>query len=433
MTDSECARMRWRVRSLADRSIGLFPLAVCASAGSTNTGAVDPMRELAAICREQGTWLHVDGAYGGFAALTDRGKRWLEGIEEADSVTLDPHKWLFQPYECGCLLVRQGRLLEEAFQIEPHYLKDIGTGLREVNFSDRGLQLSRMARSLKVWLSINAFGVDAFRTAIDNGIDLALVAQERVEGSDDLELLQPAKLGIVCFRRSFGGGRSEEELEALNRNLVAALDADGYGLVSSTKLRGRYAIRLCVLNHASREADVHGVLDWLEQANVEPVPVAPEATAAEPAADRHRDLAGGWATGRDLRPAVRALPLFEGLSENEIEQLAVEAGTVRAEAGEEVTTRWTAGRRFHVILEGRAEVVVDREVVRELGPGEFFGELAALDWGAGYGYVRTATVSARTPLLLLTLPAEALNRLMKEAPAFAARIEAAVRERLPST
>ena len=252
----------------ADRDDGLVPFAVCANAGSTNTGAVDPLPALASICEEERLWLHVDGAYGGFAAMTERGGRLLSGIERADSVTLDPHKWLYQPFECGCLLVREGRLLEEAFRVSPHYLKDTaaaGGEVGEVNFADRGLQLSRMARALKVWMSVSAFGSDAFRSAIDRALDLALLAQRRIEQSEELELISPARLGIVCFRRRFGAGRSEEEIEALNRRLVTALDQSGYGLVSSTRLRGSYAIRLCVLNHTSGEADVLGVLDWLER------------------------------------------------------------------------------------------------------------------------------------------------------------------------
>ena len=160
----------------ADREAGLAPFAACASAGSTNTGASircpigrDRERERA--------WLHVDGAYGGFAALTERGAEALQGIERADSVTLDPHKWLYQPFECGCLLVREGPLLDAAFRISPHYLKDTEAAAGEVDFADRGLQLSRMARSLKVWMSVNAFGVDAFRAAIDRSLDLAALAQ----------------------------------------------------------------------------------------------------------------------------------------------------------------------------------------------------------------------------------------------------------------
>jgi aromatic-L-amino-acid decarboxylase len=140
----------------ADSAAGLRPLVVCANAGTTNTGAVDPLAELAEICHERGMWLHVDGAYGGFAALTERGSRLLAGIEQADSVTLDPHKWLYQPIECGCLLVRDGPQLKDAFTINPDYLADYKSD--EVNFSDLGLQLTRTARAIKIWLSFNYYG-----------------------------------------------------------------------------------------------------------------------------------------------------------------------------------------------------------------------------------------------------------------------------------
>lgn len=134
----------------ADLRAGRRPLFVAASAGSTSTGAVDPLPELAAVCRERGVWFHVDAAYGGFAALTGRGRRWLAGMELADSVTLDPHKWLYQPFECGCLLVRAGRRLREAFRIQPDYLKDTEAASHEVNFSDLSVQLSRASRALKL-------------------------------------------------------------------------------------------------------------------------------------------------------------------------------------------------------------------------------------------------------------------------------------------
>ena len=415
-----------------DKRAGMTPLVVCASAGSTNTGAVDPLPEIAGICREEGAWLHVDGAYGGFAALTKRGSKWLAGIEEADSVTLDPHKWLYQPFECGCTLVREGKLLESAFQIEPSYLKDARQGMQAVNFGDRGLQLSRAARSLKLWLSIKTFGVDAFRAAIDRCLDLAQLAEEAVKSNDALELMRPARLGIVCFRRTFGGDRGEVELAALNRRLVAALGESGVGLVSSTSLRGRYAIRLCVLNHTTGPGDVLRVIDWLASHEVdEDVAGADPAPVADP--DRQGGLHGGWATGEEAAGVIGKLGLFEGLTAQQASDVALEAQVATAAAGEKVTTRWTAGREFHVILAGRAEVLVGDEVVRELGPGDHFGELAALDWGAGYGYARLATVVALEPLELLVVPAATLNRLMREAPPFAARIDAAVRERLPQS
>jgi len=209
----------------------------------------------------------VDGAYGGFAALTERGRSWLAGIERADSVTLDPHKGLYQPWGTGCLLVREGGLLGEAFHVLPDYLQDAQVRGAEVNFADRGIQLTRPARALKIWLSLQLFGVAAFRAAVDTALDLAAGAQERIERSASLELLSPATLGIVCFRR-FVQGAGEEALERANAALVQDLAESGVGFVSSTRLDGRYALRLCVENHRSRAEDVERVLGWLESVPV---------------------------------------------------------------------------------------------------------------------------------------------------------------------
>src|SRR5262249_6816313 len=144
-----------------------------ASAGTTTAGSVDPFPELAEICREHQVWLHIDGAYGAFACLTERGRHQLAGMELADSISLDPHKWLYQPIEVGALLVRNGAALERGFQISPDYLGDAAPADREVNFSDRGLQLTRSCRALKLWISLRYFGVAAFRAAIDRCLDLA--------------------------------------------------------------------------------------------------------------------------------------------------------------------------------------------------------------------------------------------------------------------
>jgi aromatic-L-amino-acid/L-tryptophan decarboxylase len=249
-----------------DQRAGLRPLIVAANAGATNTGAIDPLTEIAAICREHGLWLHVDAAYGGFAALTERGTTLLDGLELADSVTLDPHKWLYQPIECGCVLVRRPGLLERAFAIAPDYLDDYRGG--EIDFCDRGFQLTRGARALKVWLSLSYFGVDAFREAIDRALDLARAAQHQVECEPSLEVLSPAVLGVVCFRRHPPDVDNEPALERINAELVARFEASGEGLVSSTRLDGRYAIRLCVMNHTSGPADVEGTLDWFASAPV---------------------------------------------------------------------------------------------------------------------------------------------------------------------
>lgn len=422
----------------ADLRAGRRPLFVAASAGSTSTGAVDPLPELAALCRERGVWLHVDAAYGGFAVLTERGQRWLAGIELADSVTLDPHKWLYQPFECGCLLVRDGQRLHGAFRIQPAYLEDTQPAELEVNFSDLGVQLSRTSRALKLWLSLRYFGVDAFRAAIDRCIDLARLAQARIEASTQLELLTPAKLGVVCFRRRLHGA-DEDRLEQLNRSLAEGLAASGQGLVSSTRLRGRFALRMCVLNHTSGTLDVERVLDWFERA---PLPPA----AAEPPTlpltyDRDPPVATSWPNRRlgagalgagalDLH-GLRQLPLFRPLSKAELDRIAGLAGERAVNAGEVVVEQWDATREFYVVLEGTAVVRTAERHLDDIGPGDFFGEIAALDWGASFGYARLATVTATSPMRLLVLTSADLLLLMNEMPQISAQVSRAVRDRLP--
>jgi aromatic-L-amino-acid/L-tryptophan decarboxylase len=250
-----------------DRAAGRRPFFVFANAGTTNTGSIDPLPELAAFCADQDLWLHADAAYGGFAALTQRGKGLLSGIELADSVTLDPHKWLYQPFEAGCCLVRDRELLRQSFEITPDYLRDAEvTGDREINFSDLGIQLSRRSRALKIWTSLKYFGVAAIREQIDRCLDLALVAQRFVEESPELELLSPAILGIVCFRRRPAGMDDEAELEALNASLVARLTESGEAMLSSTRLGDTYVVRICVLNHTTTDDDVLDVLRFFSDA-----------------------------------------------------------------------------------------------------------------------------------------------------------------------
>jgi glutamate/tyrosine decarboxylase-like PLP-dependent enzyme len=410
----------------ADTRAGLHPLLVAANAGATNTGAVDPLHALADLCEENALWLHVDAAYGGFASLSERGRRQLSGLERADSVTLDPHKWLYQPIECGSVLVRDGRLLREAFTINPDYLADYKS--EEVNFSDRGLQLTRGARALKIWLSINYFGLDAFRQAIDRAIDLAQAAEQRIRELPTLELMSPASLGIVCFRRRFDGVDDEDTIAQLNSELVQGFEATGRGLLSSTKLHGRYAIRLCVMNHTSGPADVEAALSWFAFA---PEPRRPTAVDVQAYEDANADVKGGWGdAGAFDVETVRRLPLFSRLDHEALEVVVKSAREQLAEPGEAVVTRWQGTRQFYAILSGEAEVRSDSEVLRELGPGEHFGELAALDWGAGFGYARTAHVVARSPLRLLVLPASALNELLRHAPKLDSQLRAAARERL---
>jgi glutamate/tyrosine decarboxylase-like PLP-dependent enzyme len=260
-SDDEC---RLRVDALrgaiaSDRASGLTPLMVVANAGTTNTGSVDPMHEIAALCEQENVWMHVDAAYGGFAVLTDSGRRALAGIERADSVTLDPHKWLFVPFECGCLLVRDPQRLKSAFQILPEYLADVQGGHEAVNFADYGEQLTRYSRAIKVWMSVRYFGTDAIRDAIDRGMMLARRLEERIRETPELEIVSPARFGIVCFR-----ARPRQvdaaDLDALNERVLARVVGEGRYFISSTRLRGAFSLRACILGFRTAEEDVDGLV-----------------------------------------------------------------------------------------------------------------------------------------------------------------------------
>ncbi len=243
-----------------DRAAGRRPFCVVANAGTVNTGAIDPLDALADLCAREGLWLHVDGAYGAAAALCERGRRLLAGLERADSLALDPHKWLFQPFEIGCVLVRDRRLLKETFRILPEYLADTQLGGEEVNFCDYGIQLTRGFRALKLWLSFKTFGVAAFREAIDRGIGMAELAEAQLRRTDAFEILSPATLGIVVFRFA-PPETSEAERNELNRRLVAAMIEDGFVFASSTTLHGRTALRLVPINPRTTEADLRAGIE----------------------------------------------------------------------------------------------------------------------------------------------------------------------------
>jgi glutamate/tyrosine decarboxylase-like PLP-dependent enzyme len=249
-----------------DRALGRRPLCVSANGGATNTGAVDPLLEIGTLARKEGLWFHVDAAYGGFAVLTPGGRELFRGLEMADSVTLDPHKWLFQPYETGCLMVRDIQILEKAFRILPEHLQDVNLGREHVNFADRGLQLTRGFRALKIWMSIQTLGLAAFREAIQEAIDLASAAEEYVERSPVLEVLGPASLGIVCFRfRPPRVELDESALEALNLGIQEDVVATGLAMTSSTRLKGTYSLRLSILNYRTTWEDVRATLEGIEE------------------------------------------------------------------------------------------------------------------------------------------------------------------------
>ena len=243
-----------------DRAAGLIPFLVAANAGTTNTGAVDPLHAIADLCEGEQLWLHVDAAYGGFAVLTDRGRRALDGLHRADTVTLDPHKWLFVPFECGCLLAREPRRLADVFRIYPEYLKDVESAGEEINFADYGEQLTRYSRALKVWLSVGYYGTDALAAAIDRGMDLARLAEREVRDRPDLELLSPAQFGICCFRVHPTGMDDPTALDGLNLRILERVNAGGRYFISSTRLRGAYSLRICVLGYRTTEDDIRGLV-----------------------------------------------------------------------------------------------------------------------------------------------------------------------------
>ena len=250
-------RLREAIRR--DREAGLEPFCVVGNAGTTNTGAIDPLEELATIARDEGLWCHIDAAYGGFAVLDPGTRPLLQGLELADSITLDPHKWLFQPYETGCLMVRDVTGLESAFRIMPDYLQDADWGRTHVNFCDRGLQLTRIFRALRVWLAVQRYGVGAHRREIARTIAIAQRTAARIREEQDLELMAPQSLGVVCFR--YRGRKSPERLDDLNREIQDRIVQSGVAMISSTRLGGRFSLRFCILNALTAEEDVLSVLD----------------------------------------------------------------------------------------------------------------------------------------------------------------------------
>ncbi|GGM88401.1 L-2,4-diaminobutyrate decarboxylase [Lentzea pudingi] len=242
----------------ADRAAGLRPFLVLANAGTTSAGAIDPLPELAALSRAEGLWLHVDGAHGAAAALTERGRTALRGLGEADSVVIDPHKWLFQPYEIGCVLVRDPEVLRRAFTIDrfragADYLTASRPAAAETNLSDHGVQFTTAARALKLWLSLKGFGVAAFRAAIDHGLDQAEHVAARVAASHELDLVAGPSLGIVCLRYRHG---PDEVQTAICRTI----NDSGGTFIATTTVDGVLALRLCTINPRTTRADLDGVL-----------------------------------------------------------------------------------------------------------------------------------------------------------------------------
>jgi glutamate/tyrosine decarboxylase-like PLP-dependent enzyme len=256
-----------------DRAAGLAPFCIIANAGTTNTGAIDPMPELADICAQEKVWLHADGAYGAAALFCQRGRQLLRGIERADSFTLDPHKWLFQPFDCALLMVQNGAALRHAFHVredEAEYLQDARVGEEEVNLWDYSPELTRPFRALKLWMSLQIFGADAFAAALDRTFYLAEYAEKELRARNHWEITSAAQMAVVTFRfipkgHQGGSAASERRIDALNRAIAARMQAQGFALVLTTELRGKTVLRLCTINPRTTEEDIAKTVEAMEE------------------------------------------------------------------------------------------------------------------------------------------------------------------------
>jgi aromatic-L-amino-acid/L-tryptophan decarboxylase len=246
----------------ADRRAGVIPACVIGNAGTINTGAVDDLQSLATYCQRERLWFHVDGAIGAVVALAPKHRQLLVGMEAADSVALDLHKWLHVPFEAGCALVRDDAAHRAAFALTPEYLAHTERGLASgaLWFSEYGPQLSRGFRALKVWLSFKEHGLDKFGRLIDQNIAQAHELAALVEADPRLQLMAPVVLNIVCFR-CIAPGRTEAELNTLNEELLIRLHESGIAAPSYTTLNGQYCLRAAIANHRTQSGDLTIMLE----------------------------------------------------------------------------------------------------------------------------------------------------------------------------
>jgi glutamate/tyrosine decarboxylase-like PLP-dependent enzyme len=260
----ECdGRQRMRVDLLrqkigADRREGLRPFCVVGSAGTVNTGAVDPLNEIADVAAELDLWFHVDGAYGAPGSLDNGKKHLFAGLERADSVSLDPHKWLYVPVDAGCLLFRDDATARAAFSTEDaDYIKTHGyTDEEAFAFWDYGVELSRRFRALKVWMTLQYYGRRRIAEAISEDIALAAYLGELVSQADDFELLAPVELSICCFRYV----RADAELDWLNERIMELVQKGGRAYLSNATVNGKFALRACITNFRTTKADIEETL-----------------------------------------------------------------------------------------------------------------------------------------------------------------------------
>lgn len=241
-----------------DKARGITPMAVVATAGTVNTGAIDPLPEIAAIAEKYGAWLHVDGAYGALAAIAVPEQ--FKGLALANSISLDPHKWLYQPIDCGCLLYRDTAAARRAFSHSGDYARALSTDpLESAAFFEESLELSRRFRALKLWFSLRYHGVAAFRKSIEKDLSHARRLASLIANERWLELMAPIELSAVCFRYVGGGDSAASKLDQLNVDILQRVVARGNVYLSNATLQSKFCLRACITNHRTTDADIDRV------------------------------------------------------------------------------------------------------------------------------------------------------------------------------
>ncbi len=245
-----------------DRKNGLRPACIIANVGTVNTGAMDPLNLLADIAAQENLWLHADAAFGALARLSPSKSSLADGLERVDSLAFDLHKWMYIQYDCGCAFVRSRKLHKDTFSVVPAYIRNFSRGLAggPLNFSEYGVQLSRSGKALRAWLTLKTEGVDRYAEQIEQNIQQAAYLTELVEDAPDLELLAPTSLNIVNFRFN-AGNYTEEQLDALNEEILMLVQERGIATPSSTELDGIFSIRVAIVNHRSRRSDFEALVN----------------------------------------------------------------------------------------------------------------------------------------------------------------------------
>ncbi len=240
-----------------DKENGFKPICIIANAGTTNTGAIDDLNAIADICEREKIWFHVDGAFGALVAITEKYKHLVDGMERADSLAFDLHKWMYMPFEAACILIRDFDHHMDTFTVSPDYLSHMPRGLaggEHAWYGDMGLQLTRGFKALKIWMSIKAYGLDHFARQIEQDIDNAKYLAEKVIKDSNFEILDNIPLNIVCFRY-VNSALAESELDEFNREILMRIHERGLAVPSYTMLKGKFALRVSNTNHRSKRSD----------------------------------------------------------------------------------------------------------------------------------------------------------------------------------